>query len=147
MTTSPEGREAAVCATCGKVRDEHIEILGLFYCYEFTRETSGEDASAKFQPAPAAPPPAAPVDYPLCAGGNAARFTRPVRPTYHCGDPSCACMARRPDVLAEQATCEQCGQVIVSSTTGIIAGDCAFCGGRMVATKGAWTRTNFPEEG
>src|SRR6185295_1978269 len=32
----------------------------------------------------------------LCGGGNVARFTRPARPTYHCGDPVCVCMVARP---------------------------------------------------
>lgn len=54
---------------------------------------------------------------------------------------------RRPDVLALEAACEQCHRCITSPTTGIISGDCLFCGGRMVATKGAWTMTNFPEKG
>lgn len=46
---------------------------------------------------------------------------------------------RRADVLALEATCERCGQAITNPTTGIIAGDCAYCGGRMVATRGAWS--------
>ena len=43
----------------------------------------------------------------LCSGGNIARFTRPVLPTHHCGDPSCACMAKSASALP--TLCPKCG--------------------------------------
>lgn len=37
-----------VCAACGKVKPEHIELRGRFYCYEFTIATAPDEAVAEF---------------------------------------------------------------------------------------------------
>jgi hypothetical protein len=88
-----------ICIHCGYDEASHYEGLS-----QWCRAGSGVDGSV-FTPTPAGDGTTTPT---LCGGGNLARFTRPVRPTLHCGDPSCTCMLPAPAPSALKVETREC---------------------------------------
>jgi hypothetical protein len=121
MTAADSGPEAAVCATCGKPKGAHTQEGENLYCFARKRCPTWADYrdpsfTQRFQPAPAAPPPAAPRDgQPLCVCGHVHRagtVNGDISVLPHCFAVSaaglrCSCSAYQPIAAAPSGAREE----------------------------------------